>query len=39
LFGIIVPAIRVVKHYIVFDESAELKLYRLAGGRELAVLR
>ena len=33
------PAIPVEHQYIVYDESAELKAYRAAGGRELAVLR
>jgi len=39
LFGLDVPAIPVEHQYIVYDESAELKDYRNAGGRELAVLR
>ena len=39
LFGLNVPAIPVEHQYIVYDESAELKAYREAGGRELAVLR
>ena len=39
LFGINVPAIPVEHQYIVYDESSELKAYRQAGGRELAVLR
>jgi len=39
LFGLNVPAIPVEHQYIVYDESAELKAYRTAGGRELAVLR
>jgi dimethylglycine dehydrogenase len=39
LFGLHVPAIPVEHQYIVYDESAELKAYRDAGGRELAVLR
>jgi len=39
MFGISVPAIPVEHQYIVYDESAELKAYRAAGGRELAVLR
>ena len=39
LFGISVPSIPVEHQYIVYDESAELKAYRAAGGRELAVLR
>ena len=39
LFGLDVPAIPVEHQYIVYDESAELKAYRQAGGRELAVLR
>jgi dimethylglycine dehydrogenase len=34
-----VPAIPVEHQYIVYDESPELKAYRNAGGRELAVLR
>ena len=34
-----VPAIPVEHQYIVYDESPELKSYRQAGGRELAVLR
>jgi len=38
-FGLNVPAIPVEHQYIVYDESAELKAYRTAGGRELAVLR
>ena len=38
-FGHSVPAIPVEHQYIVYDESAELKAYRAAGGRELAVLR
>jgi dimethylglycine dehydrogenase len=39
MFGVNVPAIPVEHQYIVYDESAELKAYREAGGRELAVLR
>lgn len=39
LFGINVPAIPVEHQYIVYEESPELKAYRAAGGRELAVLR
>ncbi len=39
LFGINVPSIPVEHQYIVYDESPELKAYRAAGGRELAVLR
>jgi dimethylglycine dehydrogenase len=39
MFGIHVPAIPVEHQYIVYDESPELKAYREAGGRELAVLR
>ncbi|MGB8328089.1 MAG: FAD-dependent oxidoreductase [Steroidobacteraceae bacterium] len=39
LFGLNVPAIPVEHQYIVYDESPELKAYRAAGGRELAVLR
>ena len=39
LFGINVPSIPVEHQYIVYDESPELKAYRNAGGRELAVLR
>jgi len=39
LFGLSVPAIPVEHQYIVYEESAELKAYRSAGGRELAVLR
>jgi dimethylglycine dehydrogenase len=39
MFGLDVPAIPVEHQYIVYDESAELKAYRAAGGRELAVLR
>jgi dimethylglycine dehydrogenase len=39
LFGINVPSIPVEHQYIVYDESPELKAYRQAGGRELAVLR
>jgi dimethylglycine dehydrogenase len=39
LFGLNVPAIPVEHQYIVYDESPELKSYRQAGGRELAVLR
>ncbi len=38
-FGLDVPSIPVEHQYIVYDESAELKAYRAAGGRELAVLR
>jgi dimethylglycine dehydrogenase len=38
-FGLSVPAIPVEHQYIVYEESAELKAYRAAGGRELAVLR
>jgi dimethylglycine dehydrogenase len=33
------PAIPVEHQYIVYEESPELKAYRAAGGRELAVLR
>jgi dimethylglycine dehydrogenase len=33
------PSIPVEHQYIVYDESPELKAYRQAGGRELAVLR
>jgi dimethylglycine dehydrogenase len=39
MFGINVPSIPVEHQYIVYDESPELKEYRLSGGRELAVLR
>lgn len=39
MFGLNVPAIPVEHQYIVYDESPELKAYREAGGRELAVLR
>lgn len=39
LLGLNVPAIPVEHQYIVYEESAELKAYRAAGGRELAVLR
>ena len=39
LFGLNVPAIPVEHQYIVYAESPELKAYRQAGGRELAVLR
>jgi dimethylglycine dehydrogenase len=39
LIGLNVPAIPVEHQYIVYDESPELKSYRQAGGRELAVLR
>jgi dimethylglycine dehydrogenase len=39
MFGINVPSIPVEHQYIVYDESPELKDYRQAGGRELAVLR
>jgi dimethylglycine dehydrogenase len=39
MFGLNVPSIPVEHQYIVYDESPELKAYRLAGGRELAVLR
>jgi dimethylglycine dehydrogenase len=39
MLGLNVPAIPVEHQYIVYDESAELKAYRAAGGRELAVLR
>ena len=39
MFGLKVPAIPVEHQYIVYDESPELKAYRQAGGRELAVLR
>ena len=39
MFGLKVPAIPVEHQYIVYDESPELKAYRNAGGRELAVLR
>ena len=38
-FGLDVPSIPVEHQYIVYDESPELKAYRAAGGRELAVLR
>jgi dimethylglycine dehydrogenase len=38
-FGLSIPAIPVEHQYIVYDESEELKAYRKAGGRELAVLR
>ena len=39
LFGLNFPAIPVEHQYIVYEESPELKAYRSAGGRELAVLR
>ncbi|HXH01689.1 MAG TPA: FAD-dependent oxidoreductase [Candidatus Competibacteraceae bacterium] len=39
MFGLNVPAIPVEHQYIVYDVSPELKAYREAGGRELAVLR
>ncbi len=39
MFGLKVPVIPVEHQYIVYDESPELKAYRQAGGRELAVLR
>jgi dimethylglycine dehydrogenase len=39
LFGLNVPAIPVEHQYIVYEESPELKAYRQAGGRELAVMR
>ena len=39
MFGLNMPAIPVEHQYIVYDESPELKAYRKAGGRELAVLR
>ena len=39
MFGLSVPAVPVEHQYIVYDESPELKQYRQAGGRELAVLR
>ncbi|MDP9091334.1 MAG: FAD-dependent oxidoreductase [Pseudomonadota bacterium] len=39
MFGLNVPSIPVEHQYIVYDESEELKAYRKAGGRELAVLR
>ena len=39
LFGLHVPAIPVEHQYIVYEESPELKAYRQAGGRELAVMR
>jgi dimethylglycine dehydrogenase len=39
MLGINVPAIPVEHQYIVYEESPELKAYRQAGGRELAVLR
>jgi len=39
MFGLTVPSIPVEHQYIVYDESAELKAYRQAGGREMAVLR
>ena len=39
MFGLNVPAIPVEHQYIVYEESAELRAYRAAGGRELAVLR
>ena len=39
MFGLNVPAIPVEHQYILFDESPQLKAYRGAGGRELAVLR
>jgi dimethylglycine dehydrogenase len=39
MFGLNVPSIPVEHQYIVYDESPELKEYRLSGGRELAVLR
>lgn len=39
MFGLNVPAIPVEHQYIVYEESPELKAYRQAGGRELAVMR
>jgi dimethylglycine dehydrogenase len=39
MFGLNLPAIPVEHQYIVYDESEELRAYRKAGGRELAVLR
>jgi dimethylglycine dehydrogenase len=39
MFGLKMPAIPVEHQYIVYDESPELKAYRQAGGKELAVLR
>jgi dimethylglycine dehydrogenase len=39
MFGINVPAIPVEHQYIVYEESPELKAYRAAGGRVLAVMR
>jgi dimethylglycine dehydrogenase len=39
MFGLNVPSIPVEHQYIIYDESPELKAYREAGGRELAVLR
>jgi dimethylglycine dehydrogenase len=39
MFGLNVPSIPVEHQYIVYDEAPELKAYRQAGGRELAVLR
>jgi dimethylglycine dehydrogenase len=39
MFGLNVPAIPVEHQYIVYEESAQLRAYRAAGGRELAVLR
>ncbi|NBO74027.1 MAG: FAD-dependent oxidoreductase, partial [Gammaproteobacteria bacterium] len=39
MFGLNMPAIPVEHQYIVYEESPELKAYRAAGGRELAVLR
>jgi len=39
MFGLNVPSIPVEHQYIVYDESPELKAYRKAGGKELAVLR
>lgn len=39
MFGLEVPAIPVEHQYIVYEESPELKAYRKAGGRELAVMR
>jgi dimethylglycine dehydrogenase len=39
LFGINVPAIPVEHQYIVYEESPQLRDYRKAGGKELAVLR
>ncbi len=39
LLDLNVPAIPVEHQYIVYEESPELKAYRQAGGRELAVMR